>query len=213
MAGTPPAILPAALDIVCEQMAALEESGLLAAALEFHVGLNGGRESEALAAMFFPEKARVTFHGLSSRNENSTLALLERWVPMHKDWVVLYFHSKGASRPLGDAKSTNWRRCMMRLIWNWKQCVEDLEICDAVGVHWLVPPRTPPKQYIFAGNFWWANASFLATLPKISQRAAIKKYGIGALESRYEAEVHLGNGPRLPIVMDYHTIPLEQCTG
>lgn len=211
--GNPPNILPAALDIVLEQMEALHESGLLDAAMELHIGLNGGAESEALAMMFFPEKAQVTFHGLESRNENLTILQIERWVPMHKDWAVLYFHCKGGSRPPGDIKSANWRRCMSRLIWSWKQCVEDLEICDSVGVHWLTPPRTPPGQYIWAGNFWWAKAAFLATLPRMVTRQRIRMSGIGSPESRYEAETWIGNGPRIPVVMDYHRVPIETCTG
>lgn len=63
---------------------------------------------------------------------------------------------------------------------------------------------TPPGQSIWAGNFWWAKSDFLRTLPSIMNRERIKISGLGAAESRFESEVWIGNGPRLPRVRDYH---------
>ena len=91
------------------------------------------------------------------------------------------------------------------VIHSWRQCVADLEGgYDVVGCHYMEPPETPPGQRIMAGNFWWSRATFLLTLPSIMKRDRIRLSGLDSAESRYEAEVILGNGPRLPRVKDYH---------
>lgn len=199
-------LLPAAIDIVHSQMWMLKACGLLDAASEMIVGCNGGEESRVFCETILPAKAKVSYHGLKSRNECVTIRLIEEWLPGHKDWYVLYFHSKGATHPPGDDLRTTWRECMMRhLIAEWRFCVNDLARgYDAAGCHWIGPPITPPEQYIFAGTFFWARASFLMTLPSIMDRARIRMSGLGAFESRFESEVWLGNGPKLPVVRDYH---------
>jgi hypothetical protein len=199
-------ILEAAMEIVHEQMELLKNSGLLEAATEMWVGVNGGPESKHYVEGLIPKKAKVIYHGLQCRNECRTIAELEKWAPSSPDDYVLYFHSKGATHPPGDAFRGRWRNCMMRhLVRNWRQCVTDLDAgYEAVGCHWMEPPRTPDTQFIFAGNFWWARSSFLKTLPSIFQRERIKTSGIDSLESRYEPEVWLGNGPRPPKIKDYH---------
>ncbi len=194
-----------AVDIVFDQMTTLNNSGLEDAATEIHCGVNGGDESRVFCVSLLPEKAKVTLHGLQCRNENRTLLMLEKWLPGHKDWYVLYFGSKGVSHPPNDPLRTAWRQCGMKhLVTDWRKCVADLDSgYESVGCHWMTPPKTPPTQYIWAGTFWWAKASYLLTLPSIMERARIKESGIDAFESRYEAEVFLGNGPRRPRIMDY----------
>lgn len=207
--GDPPQQLPAAPLIIHEQMTALKQSGLLDACDHFLVGVNGDIESQTLLAGLLPDKAQVLYHGLGCRNENRTLIELETWLPGHEDWAVLYFHSRGASHPLGDPMTTAWRHCMMKhCVGNWERCIRDLEEgYDAVGCHWMAPPKTPEGQYIFAGTHWWATGAFLLTLPPITARDRLGVSGIDAFESRYEAEVMLGNGPALPKVKDYHQVP------
>ena len=204
--GDPPSILENAITVIREQMTLLQTCGLADAADEIHAGINGGIESEYLAEALLPMKSQKVFHGLQCRNECRTIAQMEKWLPGHEDWYVLYFHAKGSTHPRGDDFSTRWRNCMTRhSIHNWRTCVADLERGhEAVGCHWMVPPATPVGQHIFGGNFWWARASFLATLPSIYERDRIKVSGIDSFDSRYEAEVWIGNGPRIPNVKDYH---------
>jgi hypothetical protein len=203
--GQPPTYLHAASQIIAQQMGRLKYSGLNDARSELIVGVNGGSESKPFVDGLIPLDAKTTYHGLQCRNECRTLRLLEEWLPGHDDYYVLYFHSKGATKPPGDDFTGRWRECMMKhLIDNWRQCVSDLDAGhEAVGCHWMVPPATPPGQHIFAGTFWWAKASYLRTLPSIMKRDRIKVSGIDSLESRFEAEVWLCNGPRLPKVKDY----------
>lgn len=204
--GAPPDVSTTAVEIVREQMQQLRESGLLDAASECIAGINGGEESRELVPLLLPAKFSFTLHRLNSRSECATIFMLEQWVKAHPDWYVLYFHAKGATHPADDDFRRTWRECMMRhLVLNWRRCVLDLEAgCEAAGCHWMVPPETPPGHHIFAGNFWWAKSSFLATLPSIMERSRIKMSGLVSLESRYESEVWLGNGKRLPNVKDYH---------
>lgn len=205
-AGDPPTLRQAAVEVVRGQMAQLSSSGLLDAAQEFIVGLNGSAESESLASMLIPAKARIVMHGLQSRSENLTIVELEKWVKDHPDWNVLYLHSKGATHvPDTDyAKFCHgWRECMMGdLVNNWRQCVADLEAgWESVGCHFM-RNMADGTQNIWAGNFWWATSNFLREVPSIFLRDRIKTSGIAALESRYEAEVWIGNG-RLPKVKEY----------
>lgn len=201
--------LQPAFDISREQFYEADESGLLAQANEIHIGLNGGPESLEPARFVFPGRSRIVLHGLDSKNENSTIVMLEEWLKAHpgQHWNVLYFHCKGGTHKVGDEITSAWRNCMMRhTVRRWRTCVDDLEKkpLDAVGCHWMEPPETPEGQYIFAGTFFWSTSDFLSSLPSILDRPQIKNTGLKHVDSRYEAEVWLGNGPRKPRVRDYH---------
>lgn len=207
--GDPPELLSNALAVVVSQMNRLIGSGLAAAADEITIGINGGIESYEVARLFVPPKARIELHGLNSKCENLTLVLLEDWLRHNQDEAhVLYFHAKSSSHnPNTDYGRFDWAwcDCMMRhCVDNWHQCVVDLSTFEAVGCHWLTGQAQDHSQNYFAGTFWWARASYLRTLPSIFERARIKMSGIASAESKYEAEVWIGNGPRLPTVKDYH---------
>ena len=203
---TPDNLRATAVNIVHEQMDQLRQSGLLDAASEFHVGLNGGLESLIVASVLIPPKAKVVLHGLQCHNENRTILMLEKWLPGHEDWYVLYFHAKNSSHLTDTGVGLPWRACMTRhCISNWRTCVAALDQgYDVASAHYMFPPATPPGQHIMAGNFWWAKASFLATLPSIMNRDRIRLSGIDASESRFEAEVWIGNGSRVPRIKDFH---------
>lgn len=204
--GSPPELRWNALEIISDHMTLMKNSGLESAAQEITIGINGGEESRDIARMILPRKARLVFHGLDSKAENLTIVEIEKWLPTHPDWYVLYWHSKGATHQDQDPLRTRWRECMTRnCVGYWGRCVQDLDAgFESVGCHWMTGAQTPPGQSIWAGNYWWAKASFLLTLPSIMLRDRIKQSGIAAVESRYESEVWIGNGPRLPRIRDYH---------
>lgn len=207
---SPTQVWTMAPQIINEQMGWLRDVGLLHSTTQMHCGINGGLESAAWAESILPEKSFKTLHGLQCKNELRTLRMLETWLKLNPGWNVLYFHSKGVTKPTEMA--TRWRNCMMRqLVSNWRQCQEALKFYDSVGCHWLMPPLTPPGQNIWAGNFWWATSDFLATLPKLEDTWRVKNSGIDSIESRYEAEVWIGNGSKLPRVLDMHPNGLWQC--
>lgn len=203
----PENLLPNALGIVAEQMNLMHESGLTQAASHILCGINGGEESRDAADLLLPSKATKVFHGLNSHAENLTIVEIEKWVPSHPGWNVLYFHSKGATHPLdssyGNNVSAPWRRTMNgMLVRQWKQCVLDLESgYESVGCHFM-RHMADGTQNIWAGNFWWATSDFLSVVPSIFKRERIHTSGIADAQSRFEAEVWIGNG-RLPKVKEY----------
>lgn len=201
--------LPDAIPIVREQMRALKDSGLEDAASEIYIGVNGDVPTFDEGRLF-PEKSRVMYHGLQCRNELRTLLLMEDWCRSRKGEAhVLYFHSKGATHALDSdyaiSMATPWRRRMMKhCVGQWRMCVAHLQKYEAVGCHWLTGQGHDHSQHYFAGTFYWVRSSFFRTIPSITTRARIKTSGLDSAESRYEAEVHLGNGPRLPTVKNYY---------
>lgn len=195
-----PALHP--LSVVREQMEALNKSGLVNSAAEILIGVNGNGVQVNPYLSKFPEKAQPVMHGPDSMSENATILLIERWAKSHPGWHVCYFHAKGSS--VLNPAATDWRRCMTgKLVTNWQKCVEALESGkEAVGCHWV--RGLDATQHYFAGNCWWAESDFLNTLPSILDRGCIKKYGLLSAKCRYEAEVWLGNGKRLPKILDFH---------
>lgn len=197
----PENILPRAVSIVHHQMQALVSSGLLEAAQEFVVGINGGAESEVYAKLFIPTKARCVYHGLNSNAENLTIVEAENWFKTHPGWNVLYFHAKGCTHPpdsgYGLTVSDPWRNTMTQyLVNNWRSCVQVLDQgFDIACCHWMWN-MADGTQHIPAGNFLWLTSDFGARLPSIYLRDRIKQSGIAHKDSRYESEVYWGNGPR-----------------
>lgn len=202
-------ILPGAVDIVTDQMNEVRISGLMAHANYIMCGVNGGEESRVFCDSLLPLNADIQMHGLQCRNECRTILACGEWARTHPGWLVLYFHAKGCTHPPGDVYRGRWRNCMMlHLVSNWNRCVSDMQNhkYDMAGCHWQTPPMTPPGQHIFAGNFWWATSNYLATLPPITQCPRIRtgQSDLDSIDTRFEAEVWIGSGPRLPRVRDYH---------
>ena len=94
---------------------------------------------------------------------------------------------------------------MLHCVTEWRRCALDLHSgFDCCGAHWLSGQGWDKSQHYYAGTFWWCKASFFRTIPSVMTRQRIKDSGIDSIESRYEAEVVLGNGPRLPLVKNYY---------
>lgn len=204
--GDPPEPQPVGMSVVHEQMETLKASGLLEHADEFYVGINGAEESQVYADCIIPEKAVKVYHGTQCRNELRTIMLLQEVMAGRKGWLALYFHTKGFNHSPTEALIYNWRWCMMyHLVTNWEICVESLSYgFDSVGCHWKTG-QVDGTQNLWAGNFWWSKSEFINTLPSIEKTPRLAMMGgIDALASRYEAEILIGRGPRLPKVLDYH---------
>lgn len=189
-----------AIVIVQEQMDALKKSGLAVAANEIHVGINGPDKDVIAVGRMAPDQALIYRHGPTARFEFPTLHLLRQWCFTHRDWAVLYHHSKGVTQPT-DLPHHHHRRVMEKAcVWDWQQCVRDLERgYDAVGIN-LVDPITRPvlPGRFFAGNFWWANSRYLLTLPDIPDH--ITSFADG---QRCIAEMWIGRSKTRPALKDY----------
>jgi hypothetical protein len=197
--GTPPRVNPLAVRIATEQVNALNASGLIKDCSEFHVGLNGGEESQLLAKQIFTRKAMIQYHGLASHNENATImALWERAKQIDGPAYILYQHQKGCTKTTQSEilHGANWRRMMMHdLVTNWRNCVDLLATHDVVCSHWRWN-AADGTQHIPCGNMLWTTAEFVAKLPSMHLRQRIKEDGLGALSSRYEAEIFWGQGEK-----------------
>lgn len=203
--GDPPEPSPHGIAIVADQMELLKKSGLLAAAKEFYVGINGSEESQVYADGIIPEKAVKFYHGTHCKNEIRTVMLMQQIVAGKEGWNVLYFHPKGFSHPPTEEMSHNWRNCMNHyLIGNWEICIESLKVADMAGCHWK-KDQVDGTQCLWAGNFYWSKSEFLNTLPRIEKNPRIPLMGgLDSHQSRYEAEIIPGTGPKRPKVIDYH---------
>lgn len=197
--GTRPINTSVACAILQEQMVALDQSGLLDEADEFHVGINGDEEDVQMARLFIP-CPDVQFHvwGKSATTEIPTIARLREWLPGHENWKVLYHHIKGVTQP-HNALYHAWRRCMERaVVWGWQNCFLELNRGkESCGAHWMTPEAFPGnvKSAYWGGTFWWATGKFLLTLPQLPPPT---------WANRFEAENWIGRGPRRPRVKDYH---------
>lgn len=184
------------LAVYQEQLAALDQSGLMAACDELYIGASGGEANACAVAMMAPAKAVVFENSMDSCGELPTMCELQKWLPGHEGWAVCYHHTKGTQYQ-GHEGWARWRHCMERVvIWNWTQCIKDLEDgFDCTGAHWLTPQKYPGfmDTPYYGGTFWWANSDYLSILPKLSPTGP----------SRYEAEAWIGKAPRKIRAMDH----------
>jgi hypothetical protein len=183
--------------IIQEQMQALRYSGLLTAADQLIVGLNGNETDRARLAPLLPSKACIFINDPETwpSGEVPTMREMREWLYAYPDYNVMYFHMKGLTAPPGNINhgtSMAIRHAMQSVVINrWRECVQLLsEGYDSVGYNW----STPADQAYWAGNFWWATSSFLSTIPPL--RHSDVEHG------RMEAEVWIGQGPNHPRVKD-----------
>lgn len=99
------------------------------------------------------------------------------------DGAILYAHTKGAVAR--SELSSRWRVSMIHdTVTRWRECVEALGTVDAVGSYWLKSsePEHSDHGFFFAGNFWWAQSSYLRKLDPVRN------------ENRFQAEGWVGLG-------------------
>lgn len=160
-------------EIVEEQLELLEKSGLGESSERIFVTIAGLSEvsgHELIDAIFkkhsFFSKMTFEYHESITCYEFPSIRKIQEIAQRNPQAKICYFHTKGASYPL---KFTNpnhlenvkqWRKVMEYFnIMKWKKCYEALEAVDACGIEW--GKTEPQKPSIFAGNFWWANGSYV----------------------------------------------------
>ena len=150
-----------------QQVHRLYSSGLIQEADHIHFGVNGNQE-----LFNVPEKAVIKINE-NWNEETETLVSLKDYAYENPDAKVLYFHMKGVTKESMNGES--WRLMMEYFVIDkWKECVKYLENYDAVGSNLkILGPTTwsdgrqsweKAGTQHFAGNFWWANASYVNTL-------------------------------------------------
>jgi hypothetical protein len=101
---------------------------------------------------------------------------------------VLYFSGLGVTGNTVFKKS--WRAYLTYfVVTKFEECIKALdEGYDVCGADW----RTNPVPH-FSGNFWWANSTYLKTLPKI--QTLNKPNSPRVLTLRHNAEMYIGMNP------------------
>jgi hypothetical protein len=132
----------------------LYTSGLMDACEFIHIGIVGEGEMFSL-----PKKARVQYNKRLTKDEGETVESMYRFCKENPDYKVLFFHAKGASRQFVP-QLHSWRMFLeYYVIDKWRECIDKLKEYDSVGVKLRMKPFPH-----YSGNFWWANADYVATL-------------------------------------------------
>lgn len=183
-----------ATSIIKEQAGLMKDSGLIDAAKEFFVGVNGPAEDVEFVRKLLPGNPMMLQNEPETwpSAEVPTLRGLHDYCLGNPGMNVLYLHMKGLTHVPGSAGhefNRDWRHRMQNIcVKEWRHCNNLLQLgYESVGNWWNVAPN---GSY-WAGNFWWATSEFIATLPPIITDG----HHSGG---RYEAEVWIGRGPRLP---------------
>jgi len=155
-------------EIVDEQVEQVRESGLDRAASRIFVYVLGKDP------VVLPEPFEIIYQSDNLKEyEYPALKGLHQFSIENPKAKILYFHSKAASKK-GQRIYEEWRRYMMwGVVENWKKCVEKLDKYDTVGVEWYNGewpkskhnPMVKDCKGFYAGNFWWANAAYISTIP------------------------------------------------
>ena len=137
-----------------QQMHRLHASGLMDACDFIHIGVVGEH-----GLFSRPKKAQVLYNRRLTKDEGETVESVYRFCKLNPNYKVLFFHAKGASRQFVPQLHA-WRMFLEYIVIDrWKECIKKLKTYDAVGAKL----RMHPSPH-FSGNFWWANADYVATL-------------------------------------------------
>jgi hypothetical protein len=178
-----------------EHLNQLARSGLGLKLAGFYVGIVGRQKNAAevkqrLEAGINPKYFNVRPQVVAEAEEGYEQVTLDKLRDFvlaqktnEKTILILYAHAKGSFSY--STVNVGWRRSMTRhLVGGWSRCVDLLTSgkFNAAGCHLLTPhehPRLVTGPY-FGGNFWWARADYLATLPEVSRYHAEGWIGMGA---------------------------------
>ena len=151
-------------DIVREQLATVAKSGLGQACDSLTVTVVGEeieRVYPLFASLSFLDKVHIVHSGADLHlYEFPGIEMVQQIAQSKPNTHILYFHIKGVTR-YGSRQERPvqlWRRYMEYFtVERWRACIDALKSADICGVEWL------QHRSIFAGNFWWARASYLRT--------------------------------------------------
>jgi hypothetical protein len=185
-------------EIVEEQLSKLINSGLYDNATEIYYGAYASDKYQLfkfieIIKLWDPQnKIRIIIHPIND-GEKQTLIHLQEICKNYPEAYVLYYHTKGITSKLNhpyiidlDYKNIeSWRHAMEYFnIECWKESLNELipEPTTSLGIFY-VGDQGWPYKYFFSGNFWWAKASYLNTLPSMKDR-----------DNRMGCELWIGTG-------------------
>ena len=149
-----------------EQIFALQHSGLYDKADYIHIGINGYEPLPYKMNKINRVKVNERFD-----LEADTLYDMWKFCKANPDYNILYFHAKGVSRSDPEPIKTNvtlWRKYLEHFnFFRWQDCMTLLKYHDTVGTEWENEARiaeSTERAPCYAGNFWWAKASYINKL-------------------------------------------------
>jgi hypothetical protein len=183
-------------DVVNEQLELLFTSGLYSRADKILYGVFSDTDESYYEFTKMVEHVDVDVKIEIVRYEKNvfeypTLIHLQTYCQIVPNAVVLYYHSKSTSRPSEDINLHSWRRCLEYFnIELWKKSVKNLitdthDVCGALYVEYFAFLNYVFKNY-YSGNFWWASAKYINTLPNLSLIVSSPEI------NRTEAEMWIG---------------------
>lgn len=162
-----------------EHLTALREHGLMDSLATFQVGVVGGEASRREVISLLDDATIIA--EADEGWEQVTLFKLRDFA-RDNDGVYFYAHTKSAANPTDI--NIGWRKSMTYYnVVRWQDALSHLAEHDAVGCHWLGRFDNP----IFGGNYWWANARHIRSLPEPK------------MISRYHAETWVGLSPSMTV--------------
>jgi hypothetical protein len=169
------AILPRCEEILQRFLQRIKESGLYDAALNVYISFVGTDPfPENLVKRTTTEFPKITL--LRSSNELKdyevpTQQLLHSFCLENQDYNVLYLHTKNVGKESNPCVE-DWVEYMSYFsIDQWRNATSFLENYKTSGVDL----REQPTLH-YSGNFWWARASHIASLPSPLEFRNLRKY-------------------------------------
>ena len=109
----------------------------------------------------------IHYSKFTNEYENITIKMLYAFCRYHPDYKVLYMHTKGVSYTRDHVFLPgihSWNDFMMySLVEKYESCISLLRMYDTVGCNYR--PFEDGNGQHYSGNFWWATAKYISTLP------------------------------------------------
>jgi hypothetical protein len=168
-------------EIAEDQYKTMESSGLVEKSKKIMVTFLGKDRKEIKWLENKSKKISVSHDTDFSHYERKCLNGLRDWSGKNKG-LVLYLHAKGVSRIKQKKNVWGWRKLLeYYLVENHEKCIGMMDDLDALGGNLCAVGRRqeeldrPGHRMHYSGNFWWAQSSYLRTLPKIPENIRMEK--------------------------------------
>lgn len=148
-------------EVIHELLSAAKETGLKFDSL--FVNIAGANAQEVIEICEVYNLSKTVHYQTSALSdyEYPAIAALQEYCRRNPADRVLYFHTKGVSRP-DDVVRKYWRWAMTKfVIERWQNCLARLNTFDTVGYNW--------KGDHYSGGFWWANAAAINQTKPVSE--------------------------------------------
>jgi len=160
-------------DIVVKIFSLIKSSGLL----EIVTGINVtvlGNNVEKVKEILNDKRVNIIYTSPNVRIYERKCLLLLHEHSQREEFKVLYLHSKGITRRGNKGCVHDWTSLMLYFnVEHYKRCLQILQEYDCCGVN-IETIGDKDLRHLspllgstchFSGNFWWANSTYIKTLP------------------------------------------------